>query len=337
MEGGRDPFFGFGNPFGSFGGFGGQRSLMSSFFGGKDPFDDPFFTRPFGNMFESNLFGSIGSPFMDQHAPGFLEHQPPQPNRSNGPIIEELNSDDENEGSESGKNVNNNPRKHERSSNEPFIEDPDDEASEKKSKQMAPRNDFYQIQNVRPRPQNSSFTFQSSSVTYGGANGAYYSSSRARRTGSDGLTMEERKEANSSTGRAAHTLSRGIHEKGHSVTRNLNSDGRVDTMQTLHNLNEDELVGFEEVWKGKARQHPGWSEGFNMQGVTGSGSSGQHGPNRGGWALPSTQSSNNTGSTNPSMRHGVGPPRSQQSGRIGSSRGRTRVPGANGVDPTMRR
>lgn len=115
--------------------------------------------------------------------------------------------------------------------------------SEKKSKQMAPRNDFYQIQNVRPRPQNSSFTFQSSSVTYGGANGAYYSSSRARRTGSDGvskiqvksdslfkfllglfnlalhifgdpqLTMEERKEANSSTGRAAHTLSRGIHEK----------------------------------------------------------------------------------------------------------------------------
>lgn len=26
--------------------------------------------------------------------------------------------------------------------------------------------------------------------------------------------------------------------QGHSVTRKLNSDGRVDTMQTLHNMNE---------------------------------------------------------------------------------------------------
>ncbi|CAI9772499.1 unnamed protein product [Fraxinus pennsylvanica] len=115
--------------------------------------------------------------------PGFrCKAMPPQPNRSNGPIIEELNSDDENEGNESEKNKNNNPRKHERSSNEPFVEDPDDEASEKKSKQMASRNDFNQMQNVRLRPQTSTFTFQSSSVTYGGANGAYHSSSRTRRT-----------------------------------------------------------------------------------------------------------------------------------------------------------
>ncbi|KAL2530919.1 Glycine-rich family protein [Forsythia ovata] len=47
MEGGKDLFFGFGNPFD---GFGGQRSQMSSFFGGNDPFDDPFFSRPFGNI-----------------------------------------------------------------------------------------------------------------------------------------------------------------------------------------------------------------------------------------------------------------------------------------------
>ncbi|XP_022858615.1 uncharacterized protein LOC111379477 isoform X2 [Olea europaea var. sylvestris] len=324
MDGGRDPFFGFGN----FGGFGGQRSLMSSFFSGKDPFDDPFFTRPFGNMFESSLFGSTGSPFMDSHAPGFLEHQSPHPNRSRGPIIEELNSDDENEGKESGKDKKDNPRKHGRSSTEPFVEDPDDEVTERKSKQMTPRNDFYQMQNVRPRPQTSSFTFHSSTATYGGANGAYRTSSRTRRTGSDGLTMEERKEANSSTRQASHMLSRGIHEKGRSVSRKLNSDGRVDAMQALHNLNEDELVSFEEAWNGKARQHPGLSEGFNMQGVIGSGSSGQHGPNRGGLALPSTQSSNYIGSTNPNMGHGVGPSR---------SRGRSRFPGANGVDPAMRR
>ncbi|KAL2530081.1 Uncharacterized protein Fot_22682 [Forsythia ovata] len=68
-------------------------------FVGNDPFDDPFFSHPFGNMFESSLFGSTGSPFMDLRASGFLEHHPPQLNRSRKPIIEELNSDDENDGS----------------------------------------------------------------------------------------------------------------------------------------------------------------------------------------------------------------------------------------------
>ena len=48
------------------------------------------------------------------------------------------------------------------------------------------------------QPQTRSFTFQSSSVTYGGANGTYYTSSKTRRTGSDGVTFEENKEADSS-------------------------------------------------------------------------------------------------------------------------------------------
>ena len=59
-RGGRDPFFGFSDPFAGFGGFGGftgQRSLVLSVFGGRDPFDDPFFTQPFGGMFESSIFG----------------------------------------------------------------------------------------------------------------------------------------------------------------------------------------------------------------------------------------------------------------------------------------
>lgn len=30
--------------------------------------------------------------------------------------------------------------------------------------------------------------------------------------------------------------------QGHSVTRKLKSDGKVDTMQTLHNLNEGTLL-----------------------------------------------------------------------------------------------
>lgn len=132
MQGGRDPFFGFGDPFGSFGGFGGfggQRSLISNFFGGRDPFDDPFFTRPFGSMFEPSFFGPNGGPFMNPHASGFLEHQPPQPNLSRGPVIEELSSDDEKDGKESGKEKKENPRKHGRSSKEPIVEDPDDEAT----------------------------------------------------------------------------------------------------------------------------------------------------------------------------------------------------------------
>lgn len=91
--------------------------------------------------------------------------------------------------------------------------------------------------------------------------------------------------------------------QGHSFTRRLNSDGKVNTVQTLHNLNEgdpfgfffigykisfflatlcfllvtqfhsriaDELGSFEESWKGKAKQHlPGWDEGFNMNGGEG--------------------------------------------------------------------
>jgi len=82
------------------------------------------------------------------------------------------------------------------------------------------------------------------------------------------------------------------------VAKKLNSNGQVDTMQTLHNLNEgicvhivwivhgscrercfgclmvvfcvlyfylsDELSVFEDTWRGSARKHlPGWSEGFN--------------------------------------------------------------------------
>lgn len=147
MQGGRDPFFGFGDPFGSFGGFGGQRSLISNFFGGRDPFDDPFFTRPFGSMFESSIFGSAGSPFMNPRiggpfmnpptsgpfmnppTTGFLEHHLPQSNQSKGPIIEELNSDNENEEKESEEEKKENPRKHGRPSKEPYVEDPDDEAT----------------------------------------------------------------------------------------------------------------------------------------------------------------------------------------------------------------
>lgn len=78
------------------------------------------------------------------------------------------------------------------------------------------------------------------------------------------VTIEESKQADRTTGQATHRISRGIHDKvnlgnelnsyilfynelvlqlilvvqGHSVTRKLEPDGKVDTVQTLHNLDE---------------------------------------------------------------------------------------------------
>nr|GMC90865.1 myeloid leukemia factor 1 isoform X1 [Ipomoea batatas] len=71
---------------------------------------------------------------------------------------------------------------------------------------------------------------------------------------------EETKHADVTTGEATHTISRGIHDKGHTLTRKLKSDGKVDTVETLHNLEEDELVGFDWEWKCNANKHlPGWN------------------------------------------------------------------------------
>lgn len=291
-RGARDTFFDFPFPgFGGFGDFGGHRSLLSNFMGGRDPFNDPFFTHPFGSMFEPSFFSSSGSPFTGMPVSGFLENQVPRSNHSRGPIIEELHSDDERE-EEGNKEKKQNPKKHPRSSEEHYVEDPDDVAEERRNKHMQYRNAFNRVNGTQAQPQVQSFTFQSSTVTYGGGNGAYYSSSRTRRTGSDGLTVEESRKADTSTGQATHRISRGIHDKGHSVTRKLDSGGKVDTMQTLHNLNEDELTAFEDAWKGNARKHlPGWSERFGTLHNMGSSSSIQNGQaGRGGWALPSTES-----------------------------------------------
>ncbi|KAK4761590.1 hypothetical protein SAY87_029474 [Trapa incisa] len=291
-RGGRDSFMDFRGPYGGasgFGGLGSHRSLISSFFGGRDPFDDPFFTQPFGGMMRSNFFGSMPSPFMEMHPAGFIEGHlpaPPQPaKRSRGPIIEELNSDDEQEADQLGEG---NPRKHPRPIGGPHVDGPREEEEGRLGSQMQSWDNYRNRQNQAIcQPRGHSFTFQSSTVTYGGPNGAYYTSSTTRRAGSDGVTFEERKEADSSTMQATHKVSRGIQNKGHSMTRKLNSDGRVETMETLHNLNQDDLMGFEEAWKGKARKHlPGWTDhpsGSISHGTRGS---------RGAWALPSTETSN---------------------------------------------
>ncbi|PIA50014.1 hypothetical protein AQUCO_01300623v1 [Aquilegia coerulea] len=263
----RDDFLGgFGDPFG---GFGDQthRSLASSFFGGRDPFDDPFFTRPFGGMFGSSMFG----PSMIGQGPSFF-------------------GGGEEQGEEGGEEKKHNPRKHARSSRDvPYVEEPDDGTQERKIRHMQHRNDSNRMHGMQPQTQ--SFSFQSSSVTYGGTNGAYYNSSTTRKIGNNGVMIEEKKEADTTTGKAEHRISKGIRDKGHTVTRKLNPDGKVDTMQTLHNLNENELPGFEESWQGNAKKHlPGWNERNDVYGNIGpSSSSQQMQASRQGWALPSTE------------------------------------------------
>ncbi|KAK1376419.1 Myeloid leukemia factor 1 [Heracleum sosnowskyi] len=292
QRGNGDPFSPFGGDlFAGFGGFGGHRSLASSFFGGRNPFDDPFFTRPFGGMsgpmMNADPF-NMGSNMMNSHQSGFSAHGPlmnahqsPGAYRSNGPIIEELNSDDEVVEDEE---KNHAPKKPCRST------EGSSEVEGRRGKQLQCGNNFNTMNNMQTNSRSQSFTFQSSSVTYGGSDGSYSTKSRSMRTGSDGLTVDETKEADSTTGRASHRLSRGIYDKGHTVSRNLQSDGRVDTKQILHNINEDELVNFEEAWKENAGRHlPGWSEGLRVQNGPGCSAQTDQQHSRGGWALPSTE------------------------------------------------
>ncbi|ESQ39171.1 hypothetical protein EUTSA_v10001578mg [Eutrema salsugineum] len=229
-----DPFP-FGSRFGNFGGFG---AFRGSLFGGRDPFDDPFFSRPFEDLLEPNSFSS-GASFSNVQ----------DNNSGRGLTIEELSSDDGEE--EEGKDTGNEEQHTAGSENQPSVEHPEDDAdAERKIRNVNQRSDF----NIRECAQSRAQTFRhhTSKVTYGGIDGAYYISSRTRRKGSDGMVVEETKEADKTTGEATHRISRGINEKGHSVTRKLNSSGGVESTQTLHNLDEEELSGFEEAWKGNS-------------------------------------------------------------------------------------
>ncbi|KAH7577783.1 hypothetical protein JRO89_XS01G0298800 [Xanthoceras sorbifolium] len=293
---GRNDLFDMGDRLGGFQGFGSfgfHRSMMPSLFGARDPFDDPFFTRPFGSMFETSTVGQSAS-----------YSSTPETIEAKGVIIEELNSDHEGDDKEDNGfgDVKGNSEIHSGSSKEPSVEHPDDDddvdanGQDQENELYNPHN---KVEGTRPQARNCSF--QTCKVTYGGVDGAYYTSTRTRRAGSDGAVLEESKEADRTTGQATHRISRGIHDKGHSVTRKLNSKGKVDTMQTLHNLNEDELSGFEEVWKGNVKMHmPDWRDEFDTCGNAGSSCDEQKGKATwGGRLLPSSEQARNFGGTRP--------------------------------------
>lgn len=273
--GGRDDFFDVRDSFLNSRGFARARSMSSRLFGVRGPFDDPFFTDafsafPFRSMMGPSIFeNSIFSPHRNLFGNGsnleFLEDQPLRQHRSSGPIIEEI-SDDADDVGETSKEHEEDPEKILRSGKEVCAQDPIEKsgvAGVKEHKKY--QNELHKTSGVEP--QTGKYTSYSSTTRSGGINGTYYTSSMTRRMGGDGVVVEESKEANTSSGRATHRVSRGIHNKGHSFTRRLNSDGRVDTMQTLHNLNQDELPGFEAAWKGNAGEGlMGWNPGVSMHG-----------------------------------------------------------------------
>ncbi|CAM0910811.1 unnamed protein product [Alopecurus aequalis] len=272
--GGRGGLFGFGAPFPGFGGFAPPGNLMPSFLSGSSPFNDPFLTNPFGSMvgpslfeqsiFSSSMFGPPRGLFGGAMNAGGFQQQVPEPSRPKGPIIEELSSDyeDDVDANENVEKKKANHRKHPRISKEPYVEEPDEVQDNKRPKYEQFGREYARAGTSYQQPQ--TYMFQSSTVTYGGSNGVCYMSSTAR-SGGDGVTMEESREADTTTGKATHRIAHGIGNKGHALTRKLDCDGKVNTMQTLQNLNEDELAGFEESWQTNAGQClPGWDPRVNM-------------------------------------------------------------------------
>ncbi|KAL6981798.1 hypothetical protein U1Q18_023419 [Sarracenia purpurea var. burkii] len=117
----------------------------------------------------------------------------------------------------------------------------------------------------------------------------YYTASITKKIGDDEVVLMEINEEDKTVGQALNTISRGIRDKGHSVTTKRTSDGKVDTVQTLHNLNEDELMGFEESWKANEQKLSlDWKCKFNLLENAEASGGGEWNwwPIWDGWALP---------------------------------------------------
>lgn len=254
---------GFPDPFEGFGIFGGGgRSLIDDFFA-RDPFDDPFFRQPFGGMFgmpgsQFNSGGLLGGsrgmnmgmgmgmgmgmlddvPFQRPPAEFLVDQRPfnpPQQGTRRGPVIEELPDDHEAPVSESRLQHT-----------EPIVEHPDDEATSGDDDD-GPTTITTQHQPSQSRPSYTSQSFCYQSSTVSGPGGAYYTSSSAKRTGPNGLTEEGHYEKDSVAGTESRRVAQALGEKMHAVSRKRNSDGRENTIETLHNLTEGEAVKFDEA------------------------------------------------------------------------------------------
>ncbi|KAJ8753966.1 hypothetical protein K2173_001864 [Erythroxylum novogranatense] len=193
---GRNDLYGIDNPFGNFSGF----SMMPNLFGGKDPFENPFITRPFGlelSRFQPQISANCG-----ESCDG----------RGKTIVIEEVTFDGEEENGVHARNMKNNHKEHDGSSKEPSVEHPDDDSDAKRTRKVVNHGSKYN-RRAQTEPQTRNFSSQTSKVTYGGVDGAYYTTTRTRRTGTNGVLIEESKEAEKTTGQATHRISIGIHDK----------------------------------------------------------------------------------------------------------------------------
>ncbi|KAE8802145.1 glycine-rich protein-like [Hordeum vulgare] len=207
-RGGRDGPFGTGDPFAGFGRLG---ATMPDLFGeGRDPFDDPFFTQPFGTCFgRPGMFGPMGGPslfgptMLGGFGPGdgFLEQAPARSGDGGGPVITEIDEDEDGGDGEASRGA--------------YVQEPDDGNDDgmQQGGKVQLRRDPNRANGGGGQPQSHSFTYRSSTVTYGGINGAYYTASKTRRRGNDVITVEETKETDTTTKEATHRISRGIHDK----------------------------------------------------------------------------------------------------------------------------
>ncbi|XP_073286783.1 uncharacterized protein [Primulina huaijiensis] len=249
------------SPFDDFGFPGGFPSI----FGGRDPFDDPFFTHSFGTSFGPSMFSTPTT--------GNVQHR----SRLSGPVIEEFDVVDDDESVLEQNGYGHDSSTHAaRVNRNPIVEHPEDQVNDQeKSNGKHVSHKIGRRDKLETQPR-TSVSFQR--VTYGGINGEYSTAMTTRKIGNDGVTVEESKQADRTTGLATHRISRGINNKGHSITRTLDSDGKVEKIQTLHNLNQDELAGFEQTWKDDAERNlHGGNDGFDFLGGTGT-SGNQHGP-----------------------------------------------------------
>ncbi|KAK9103302.1 hypothetical protein Sjap_020556 [Stephania japonica] len=173
-------------------------------------------------MFGTGMFGPRPGFFDDRPA----QPQPPMRNNARGLVIEEINSDEEGEEVENGGQRRGNSRKHGRSDKEPLVEGPPTMMMmmnkwKRRTRHMQNWNN-YSRQPERSQPQTRSFSFQSSTVTYGGPNGRIIPHRPAGGLETMGcvkflpfcfVMVEESKEADSTTRKASHRVSRGLHDR----------------------------------------------------------------------------------------------------------------------------
>eukprot|EP00252_Welwitschia_mirabilis_P019489 TRINITY_DN4529_c0_g1_i1.p1 TRINITY_DN4529_c0_g1~~TRINITY_DN4529_c0_g1_i1.p1 ORF type:complete len:299 (-),score=72.97 TRINITY_DN4529_c0_g1_i1:292-1188(-) len=249
---GNNGGFGFGDfpafpafpPFPSFPGFGrmGGRTLIEEFFG-HDPFDDPFFRMGPGDMFGNGLFNTLEQNFLPARPRNefFLEQRPfnpppPQTGARRGPVIEELPDDEETLPVESRPN-----------NKEPIVEHPDDDGLSGDTEHgQGSRSRQYEIPQAQANYTTRSFSYSSSTVS--GPGGAYYATTSKRRINPDGLVEEELHEMDGPSGTESKRFALSVGDKMHAVSKKKNSDGRETTLETLHNLKEDEAANFDRTW-----------------------------------------------------------------------------------------